>query len=317
MTTAFISYSWDPEPHPTWVRKLAEKLRADGVTSTLDQWHAVPGDNLPQFMERAIRENDHVIAVCTPLYKLKSDGRLGGVGYEGDIMSGEAFVLKNRRKFIPVLREGDWALAAPSWLLGSYYVDLRGADWAIKYSLLIDTLHTRLPEPPPVKAQGFRVLQDGTVLDTTTSLVWSNCRSTELVVYEEVNQAITSWGQRTGHSWRIPTEAEAKAVEEAEAFYPRPPIMIKVQGQHPFFGLLEKGPWTDQILRNVRSGDRNVQAVRSMNAGLLGAYASGYANSLGLNPYQVAQEAESVRRHFALRLVRNALEGDFVSIPDA
>lgn len=47
-------------------------------------------------MEKSIRDNDHVLVVCTPSYKRKSDERHGGVGYEGDIMTGEAFVLKDR-----------------------------------------------------------------------------------------------------------------------------------------------------------------------------------------------------------------------------
>jgi len=68
-----------------------------GVETTLDQWHAAPGDSLTQFMETAIRENDFVIVICTPKYKKKADRRDGGVGYEGDIMTGEAFVIKNRR----------------------------------------------------------------------------------------------------------------------------------------------------------------------------------------------------------------------------
>src|SRR6516162_10083610 len=108
MVTAFVSYSWDPEPHPTWVRKLSALLRNDGIKTILDQWHAIPGDNLPHFMEQAVRDNDHVIVICTPAYKRKADNREGGVGYEGDIMTGEAFVLKNRRKFIPVLRDEEW-----------------------------------------------------------------------------------------------------------------------------------------------------------------------------------------------------------------
>jgi hypothetical protein len=29
MATAFLSYSWDPEPHPTWVRELAGRLRSE------------------------------------------------------------------------------------------------------------------------------------------------------------------------------------------------------------------------------------------------------------------------------------------------
>ncbi len=64
--TAFISYSWDNDPHLAWVRDLASRLRSDGVDVTLDQWHAVPGDQLPKFMETAIRDNDYVLIVCTP-----------------------------------------------------------------------------------------------------------------------------------------------------------------------------------------------------------------------------------------------------------
>ena len=85
--SAFISYSWDSDEHKKWVRELAIQLRAQGIDVILDQWHTAPGDQLPAFMERAIRENDFVLIVCTPKYKDKSDSRSGGVGYEGDIMT--------------------------------------------------------------------------------------------------------------------------------------------------------------------------------------------------------------------------------------
>ena len=66
--SAFISYSWDNDDHKGWVRVLAERLRADGVDVTLDRWSAVPGDQLPAFMEQAIRQNQFcVIGVCTSL----------------------------------------------------------------------------------------------------------------------------------------------------------------------------------------------------------------------------------------------------------
>ena len=61
--TVFISYSWDDEAHKEWVRQLATKLRHDGVDARLDHWHAVPGDQLPGFMEREIRDNDYVVIV--------------------------------------------------------------------------------------------------------------------------------------------------------------------------------------------------------------------------------------------------------------
>jgi len=66
----FISYSWDDEEHKAWVRDLATRLRCDGIDVTLDQWHAVPGDQLPAFMERAVYDNAFVLLICTPAYKL-------------------------------------------------------------------------------------------------------------------------------------------------------------------------------------------------------------------------------------------------------
>ena len=98
---AFVSYSWDDDSHKKWVADLATALRSDGVDTTLDQWHTVPGDQLPAFMEKEIRENDYVLIICTPNYRLKSDERQGGVGYEGDIMTAEVHTQGNHRKFIP------------------------------------------------------------------------------------------------------------------------------------------------------------------------------------------------------------------------
>jgi len=129
MPSAFVSYSWDSEEHKRWALDLASRLRSDGVETILDQWHAVPGDQLPAFMEKAVRESDHVLIICTPRYKERSDRRKGGVGYEGDIITGEVLTTRNERKFIPVLRLGDWTDAAPSWLAGKYFIDLKGTPY--------------------------------------------------------------------------------------------------------------------------------------------------------------------------------------------
>ncbi|HLO28296.1 MAG TPA: COR domain-containing protein [Anaerolineales bacterium] len=125
-TKVYISYAWDNDSHRKWVRDLAVRLRSDGIEAILDQWNVSPGDNLPDFMEQAIRDSDFVIYVCTPSYKKKSDQRSGGVGYEGSIISAEFFVSNSMRKFIPILRSGEWKNAAPSWSMGKYYLDFRG-----------------------------------------------------------------------------------------------------------------------------------------------------------------------------------------------
>lgn len=147
----FISYSWDSGQHREWTRALAERLRGDGVNVTLDQWHLSPGDQMAEFMERAVRENDLVLIICTPRYKKKSDERTGGVGYEGDIMTAEVLSNRNHRKFVPILRVGPWSDAAPSWVSGKLYVDLSGSPYSEEqYHDLVATIHNQRPSPPPV-----------------------------------------------------------------------------------------------------------------------------------------------------------------------
>lgn len=117
----------------------------------LDQWHLVPGDHLPKFMEQAVRKNDFVLIICTPRYKRKSDNRSGGAGYEGDIMTGEVLTERNHRKFIPILRKASWRSAAPIWLKAKYYIDLTGEKYSEKsYQNLLTTLLRQNPQAPPV-----------------------------------------------------------------------------------------------------------------------------------------------------------------------
>lgn len=147
----FVSYAWDGDSHKAWVAKLATRLRADGVETRLDQWHAVPGDQLPQFMEREIRDNSYVVIICTPKYKQKSDSRSGGVGYEGDVMTAEVLTTNNHRKFIPVLASGVWSQSAPTWLAGKYFVDLSDeAKFEQNYKDLLNTILGTRPEAPKI-----------------------------------------------------------------------------------------------------------------------------------------------------------------------
>jgi hypothetical protein len=154
MPSAFVSYSWDSESHKAWIRDLSTTLREDGVDVKLDQWELVPGDQLPEYMERAVRESEYVLIICTHKYKERSDKRLGGVGYEGDIMSAEVYTSRNQRKFIPILREAPWELSAPSWLSGKYYIDLSGSPYMkSQYDDLLTTLLGTRPKPPSVRVE--------------------------------------------------------------------------------------------------------------------------------------------------------------------
>jgi hypothetical protein len=109
-------------------------------------------------MEKEIRENDYVLIICTPNYRLKTDERKGGVGYEGDIMTAEVHTMGNHRKFIPILASGSWQESAPSWLKGKYYIDLSNPGRRERgYSDLTATLLGTRAAPPPVQNSNRRL----------------------------------------------------------------------------------------------------------------------------------------------------------------
>ena len=121
----FISYSWDSEEHKAWVLAFANRLRKDGIDAILDQTHLHLGGRTPQFMERSVRDSRSVLVICTEGYKQRFDGRTGGSGYEGHIITADIISSAGTNKFIPVLRQGDWTTALPTALGGVYGVDLR------------------------------------------------------------------------------------------------------------------------------------------------------------------------------------------------
>ena len=147
----FISYAWESNDLKKWVKKLASNLRENGIDAQLDQWELVPGDKIPLFMEQAVRENDYVLIICTPNYKERSDKRIGGVGYEGDIITSEILEKSNHRKFIPILRYGTHTTSMPSWLQGKYYVDFSN-DQNYETSLddVLTTLFNMRENAPPI-----------------------------------------------------------------------------------------------------------------------------------------------------------------------
>lgn len=69
-------------------------------------------------MEQSVRESRSVLVICTVGYKQRFDGRKGGAGYEGHIITSEILGSEGTNKFIPVLRHGEWANALPTYPSG-------------------------------------------------------------------------------------------------------------------------------------------------------------------------------------------------------
>ena len=126
MPTVFISYSWDSTDHKAWVRRLAEDLRARGITIWLDQFDLRLGDSITAFMERAVTEADYVLLVCTENFGRKANERHGGVGYEQAIVTSELLDSNPAPgRFVCILRQGAPSQSLPIYMRSRLWLDCR------------------------------------------------------------------------------------------------------------------------------------------------------------------------------------------------
>ena len=140
--TVVISYSHDSRGHKQWVAKLASTLLAKHVQVIFDQWDLEPGDDVPKFMERAVKAADRVLMICTDPYVRKANDGKGGVGYEAMIVTGELVRDLGTRKFIPIIRQVTGEPSVPDCVSTRLYVDCSNdEDFDEAIETLIKTLH--------------------------------------------------------------------------------------------------------------------------------------------------------------------------------
>lgn len=243
----FLSYSWDDDAHKKWVKDIATRLRGDGVNVILDRWNVAPGGQLPEFMERSVRENDFVLIVCTPKYKDRSDNRSGGVGYEGDIMAGEVFVQGNDQKFIPLLRGNEWVSSSPSWLLGKAYIDFRGEPYSEdSYQELIDHLFDQREKAPPLG----------------TSKITPQRPNTVVVRYADVDKDFAMWLSLQLVSQGYPVWCDLLNTEPGEYAPALVKDIIKNKAVKYLFVLSDKSNSDSNLLKELRFAFEVMQSKR-------------------------------------------------------
>jgi len=121
----FISYSWDNEEHKTWILNFATRLQENGIEIILDMYELQAGKNIPHFMEQALEKSDKVLVIFTENYKLKADGRNGGVGYEYSILNNDIYRnIANNSKYIPILKNGTFKASVPSFMQQFITIDM-------------------------------------------------------------------------------------------------------------------------------------------------------------------------------------------------
>lgn len=122
----FISYCWEDEEHVSWVRQLANDLSKD-FEVVIDQDLPL-GAELTKFMEDAIAAADKVLIIVTPEYKIRSDKRMRGVGYETSLITSDLVTDQNKLKFIPIIRKGTIETSYPRFLGTRKGADMRDDD---------------------------------------------------------------------------------------------------------------------------------------------------------------------------------------------
>ena len=149
--SVFISYSHDSPEHKAWVLRLATDLRAASIDASLDQWDLAPGQDVVTFMHDGIAKSDRVLLVCTEQSVRKSEGGLGGVGYERLIVTAEMVEAIETKKFIPIVRSNPSLSKTPKHLGPRLFIDF--SDDAA-YATSLETLRRELlgipaaPKPP-------------------------------------------------------------------------------------------------------------------------------------------------------------------------
>ena len=98
-----------------------------------------------------MRAQDFVIIICTETYADRANNRVGGVGIETNIITGEMAGDLLSKKFIPVLRQGAFNNSLPSYIKTKMGVDLRGNPYKeSEYDRLIRVFHGEPIQGPPI-----------------------------------------------------------------------------------------------------------------------------------------------------------------------
>lgn len=124
----FISYAWENDQHKDAVWELARWLEANSggrIKVVIDRLfeNRPPAQGWPVWMQEQVEKSDHVLIVCSPLYKKrfqKEDavgGGGAGVNFEGAIITQELYNGKLRNeKFFPILPDGGDRTTIPTIL---------------------------------------------------------------------------------------------------------------------------------------------------------------------------------------------------------
>jgi HEAT repeat protein len=148
----FISYSHDSPEHQDRVLALADRLRADGIDTSIDQYEQSPLEGWPYWCEAEIDKADFVLVICTATYcermqRKQAPGTGRGVLWEARLMKQELYDADSaNKKFVPVLFADGHPEDIPRAIKGASFFWIETPDgYETLYRLLTDQPAVRKP----------------------------------------------------------------------------------------------------------------------------------------------------------------------------
>lgn len=142
--SVFISYSHDSEAHRSQVLALSQRLREDGIETSLDRYvNGTPIEGWPRWMLNQLDSADFVLIVCTETYYRRfrgheEPGKGKGADWEGALITQEIYDARSSTlKFVPVFLSAANEQAIPEPLRSATRYALTSAD---AYTSLYDFL---------------------------------------------------------------------------------------------------------------------------------------------------------------------------------
>jgi hypothetical protein len=142
--TLFISYSHDSDFHRERVLSLSERLRVDGIDTSLDQYvNGTPPEGWPRWILNQFDWGTCVLVVCTETYYRRFRGheqgdKGKGADWEGQLITLKLYETKSRTiEFVPVIFDSADERFIPEPLQGQTFYLL---DSDKGYQRLLDSL---------------------------------------------------------------------------------------------------------------------------------------------------------------------------------
>jgi hypothetical protein len=162
----FVSYSHDSEEHGERVLALSDRLRTDGIETSLDQYlNGSPQQGWPRWMLDQLDLANYVLVVCTEAYYRRfrgheEPGQGKGVDFEGLLVTQQIYDSRSKTlRFVPVFLSAPDEAWIPEPLRSvNYYALSSEAHYQRLYDFLLMQAGV---DPPPVGAPKIRARRKG------------------------------------------------------------------------------------------------------------------------------------------------------------